>query len=134
MASLMWLDLTADSGKLEAEIYPIAEMFVGQMYLIPYADGVNPAADVQVDDATKKMLGYLRLACHVTADVLQFGSAKFLKFDLALQQYFLKEIPCSFEVVLYGGKFSRNWAKMFGTLKEDTKYGMLIATQDRLEA
>jgi len=130
MASLMWLDLTADSGRVEAEIYPIAEMFVGQMYLIPFADGVNPAADAQVEDANQKMLGYLRLACHLAASVLQYGNAKFLRFDLAVQQYFLKELPQSYDVVLYGGKFSRKCAKLLGNMTEDTKYG-LIVTDDR---
>jgi len=134
MASLMWLDLTADSGRLEAEIYPIAEMFVGQMYLIPYADGVNPAADIQVEDANKKMLGYLRLSCHVTAAVLQYGAANFLRFELAVQQFFLKELPQSYDVVLYGGKFSRGWAKMLGNIKEDTKYGLIVNdNRQRLE-
>eukprot|EP00475_Leptophrys_vorax_P001012 TRINITY_DN1052_c0_g1_i1.p1 TRINITY_DN1052_c0_g1~~TRINITY_DN1052_c0_g1_i1.p1 ORF type:complete len:276 (-),score=65.87 TRINITY_DN1052_c0_g1_i1:45-872(-) len=132
MASLMWLDLTADSGRSEVEIYPIAEMFVGQMYLIPYADGVNPAADIQVEDANKKMLGYLRLACHVTADVLQYGAANFLRFDLAVQQYFLKEMPQSYAVELYGGKFSRGWAKLTGSIKEDTKYGLISVDNSRV--
>jgi hypothetical protein len=130
MSSLMWMDLTADSSRLENEIYPIAEVFVGQMYLLPFMTKDQAICDNKISDSTSRTLGYLRLACHITAEILSYGSEKYLKFELAQQQYFKLIYPKSVSLELYGGRFERTLGKLSGKVKKDSIYGYLSLSND----
>jgi hypothetical protein len=130
MSSLMWMDLTADSGRIENEIYPIAEVFVGQMYFLPFVGKEQSFVDNKIEDSTVKMLGYLRLACHIVAEILSYGSEKFLKFDLAQQQYFKLIYPKSMAVEMYGGRLERSIGKITGKVKKECVYGYISLDED----
>ncbi len=126
MSSLMWMDLTADSSRTEHEIYPIAEVFVGQMYFLPFMNkDQSSICDNKISDPTSKMLGYLRLACHIVAEILSYGSEKYLKFELAQQQFFKVIFPKSLSLELYGGRLERTLGKFSGKVKKDSIYGFI---------